>query len=108
VYAHQFTVFLPLTRRLSPAQELQIRALIEKEKPAHTQFELRKVQPRFRVGVQSTVGLDTAVGQYPRLILNECATLGYDSLLSRAPESPQNPTLQVGEKAHVGVNSIVG
>jgi phage tail-like protein len=107
-YAHRFTIFLPFTQRWSDADVQRIRMLIEREKPGHTQFELRHVHPRFRVGVQSTLGLDTVVGAYPQLVLNFCSTLGYDALLSRAPEVPQSPMLQVGQQAQVGVHSFVG
>ena len=32
-------------------------------KPAHTRYDLCLVEPRFRVGLQSTVGLDTIIEQ---------------------------------------------
>ena len=58
--------------------------------------------------MQSTLGLDTMVGAYPRLVLSQCATLGYDSLLSAAPEDQGPPILTVGEHAGVGLHTIVG
>lgn len=84
VYAHKFSVFIPATYTISELAERKLRYLIDQEKPAHTEYTLCKVEPRFRVGVQSTVGLDTQVGVYPRLVLNYCSTLGYDTLLSGA------------------------
>lgn len=81
VHAHKFSVFVPAARLRNEATERMLRHLIDTEKPAHTQFDLVKVEPRFRVGTQSTVGLDTQVGAYPLLVLNRCATLGYDTLL---------------------------
>ena len=105
LYAHRFSVFIP--RALSPPlKERQIRAVIEDQKPGHTQYTLEKVESRFRVGVQSTVGMDTLVGTYPRLVLNHCSTLGYDTILNSAPER-QTPALEVGRK-RVGVNTTVG
>jgi phage tail-like protein len=82
VQAHKFSVFIPASRLQSESIERLARHLIETEKPAHTQFELVKIEPRFRVGMQATVGLDTQVGAYPMMVLNHCATLNYDALLS--------------------------
>lgn len=38
------------------------RAIIDMEKPAHTYYELQEIQPIFRIGVNSTVGVDTLLG----------------------------------------------
>jgi phage tail-like protein len=105
LYAHRFSVFIP-TAQSPPQIERQIRAVIEDQKPGHTQYTLEKVESRFRVGVQSTVGMDTLVGAYPRLVLNYCSTLGYDTVLNSAPES-QTAAMEVGRR-RVGVNTTVG
>jgi phage tail-like protein len=105
LYAHRFSVFIP-TSQSPPIIERQIRAVIEDQKPGHTQYTLEKVESRFRVGVQSTVGMDTLVGAYPRLVLNHCSTLGYDTVLNSAPES-QTAAMEVGRR-RVGVNTTVG
>jgi phage tail-like protein len=42
-----------------------VRAVIDREKPAHTVCQLCIVQPRMRVGVQCRVGIDTVVGAPP-------------------------------------------
>ena len=41
----------------------RVRATIEREKPAHTVYELCVIEPKMRVGVQSRVGIDSIVGQ---------------------------------------------
>lgn len=101
-FAHRFSVFIPVTETRSD-RETQIRALIAAEKPSHTQYTLHKVEPRFRVGVQSTLGFNTLVGGYPRLVLNHCATLGYDAVLNSSPES-KTVGIQVGNR-RVGVTT---
>lgn len=108
VYAHKFSVFVQAGLIHSALIERMMRYLIEREKPAHTQFDLVKVEPRFRIGMQSTIGLDTQVGAYPNLVLNHCATLGYDTLLGCAPEEKGPATLKVGERSRVGVTAVVG
>jgi hypothetical protein len=44
---------------------------VEVQKPAHTVFQLRFVRPGVRIGCQSTVGVDTLVGDYPSEPLGE-------------------------------------
>jgi len=104
--AHRFTIFIPATQLHPPAKERQIRALIDAEKPGHTQYALNSVEPRLRVGVQSRLGMDTLVGSYPRLVLNHCSTLGSDAVLNSAPEAKTN-MMQVGDRRRIGVNSVV-
>src|SRR5664279_711570 len=38
-------------------------AIIELQKPAHTSFSLEVITPQFQIGVQSTIGVDTMLGQ---------------------------------------------
>jgi phage tail-like protein len=64
--AHRFAVFVPSAWVRTADHEQLVRRAIDAEKPAHTSYELCLVEPRLRVGVQSTVGLDTVVGAYPR------------------------------------------
>lgn len=107
VYAHKFSVFIPAALCRSELTERLLRRLIDLEKPSHTSYELCKVEPHLRIGIQSTVGLDTLVGDYPHLVLNYCSTLGYDTVLSAAPEERESETLKVGERSRVGVNTVV-
>ena len=60
--AHRFRVYVPSAWVRTAAQEALLRRAIEAQTPAHTSYELVLVAPRFRVGVQSTVALDTMVG----------------------------------------------
>lgn len=84
-----------------------LRYLIDREKPAHTSYTIRSVESRFRVGVQSTIGLDTTVGIYPQTVLNQCATLGCDTVLAAAPQ--QSTTgLRVAVRSRIGSNAVVG
>jgi len=54
---------------------------VEREKPAHTKANYCPVLPRMRVGVQSTLGVDTRIGETTPLLLGTTGTLGYDSIL---------------------------
>ena len=49
----------------TPEAEALLRRAIDIQKPAHTTYELVLVEPRFRIGDQSTIGLDTVIGAPP-------------------------------------------
>jgi phage tail-like protein len=86
-YAHGFRVYVPSAWVRGPDEEALLRRAIEAQRPAHTSYELVLVEPRFRVGVQSTVELDTVVGD-PVMPPLACpgddwsrGTLGFDTVL---------------------------
>lgn len=64
--AHRFTIVMP---RAFVRDEVQLEALLEAQKPAHTIAELRLVEPGFRIGRQSAIGVDTLIGSAPLLPL---------------------------------------
>ena len=64
-FAHRFRVFIPASWVKTEDDEQMLRRALDEEKPAHTKYELCLVEPRFRVGLQSTIGLDTIIGSYP-------------------------------------------
>lgn len=64
-YAHRFRVFVPAPWVSSPEDERMLRRALEAEKPAHTRYDLCLVEPRFCVGNQSSLGIDTIIGDYP-------------------------------------------
>lgn len=106
-HAHRFSIFVPAALSRDKTTQQLLGHLIDAEKPSHTDYELCPVEARFRVGVQSTVGLDTLIGEYPRMVLNECATLGYDTVLSGQDEkSPE--IVQVNHRNRIGINAVVG
>ena len=79
--ASQFTVLFLADPYGTGDTEQQISQVVEREKPVHTQAAICPMFPRFRIGVQSTVGTDSVVGGITYLTLNRLATLGYDSIL---------------------------
>jgi phage tail-like protein len=94
--AHKFSVSFPAGWLRTSADEAMLRRAIDAEKPAHTSYDLRLIEARFRVGDQSTVGVDTVVGENPvmRLGCGSCpdlppslppvGRLGYDTILGAA------------------------
>ena len=66
VYAHRFTVFVPAALVRTDRARKALDNLLRAESPAHTRWDLRYVEPRFRIGVQSMIGFDAVVGCVPQ------------------------------------------
>ena len=100
-HAHAFRIFVPAMLVRTAEAEAMLRRAIEMHKPAHATYELVLVEPRLRIGVQSTIELDTVIAAPPAGPL-PCATdtgapsrplhgrLGYDRALAsaRADDEP--------------------
>jgi phage tail-like protein len=103
-FAHRFRVFLPAAWVSHADDERMLRRALEEEKPAHASYDLCLVEARFRVGIQSTLGIDTVVGGLPQTRLR-CAAdieasapsrpaagrLGYDTVLAGVADDPRLP-----------------
>jgi phage tail-like protein len=63
--AHRFYVQIYCAELTRPGALDDARAVIEREKPAHTDYHLCVIQPRMRVGAQARVGIDTIVAKGP-------------------------------------------
>jgi phage tail-like protein len=100
--ANRFTVFFLADPYQASAVAARVRAIVERDKPAHTDATICPVLPRLRVGVQARVGVDTAVGAVSHLVLNRLATLGYDSILSCSREEQTLRALGSGRRPVVG------
>jgi phage tail-like protein len=116
-YAHRFRVFIPAAWAPTSTQEQTLRRALNQEKPAHTVYDLCLVEPRLRVGVQATVGIDTIIGAYPSARLACTASeqaspsraprhrLGYDTIL--ASRDRAEPRIRLGRDVRVGVNTCL-
>jgi hypothetical protein len=65
VHAHAFSVFVPARVRDCALERRALEQLLAREAPAHTRVDIQYVEPRFRVGVQATIGLDGVVARTP-------------------------------------------
>ena len=63
--AHYFCVKVYCAELTRPGALDDIRAVIDREKPAHVDYNLYVIEPRMRVGVQSQVGIDTVIANGP-------------------------------------------
>jgi hypothetical protein len=103
IYAHKFTVFVPSRFGENPGLKRALLNLLDAESPAHTEHFLQFVGPRFRIGFQSTIGLDSAVGRYPRGVQLGASVLGPASVLDSPPNQRGGPTLEIGVEARIGI-----
>jgi hypothetical protein len=101
--AHQFSVQV-YRGQLQCVETLpQVRAMIDREKPAHTAYHLCIVEPRMRVGFQARVGIDTIVAGAPA-----AGKLGDQTILGAEVALSGQPAGRIGERSQVGLTTRVG
>jgi phage tail-like protein len=60
--AHRFSVVLYAGDARDPSKVAKVREVLDREKPAHTAYQLCVVEPRMRIGQQARLGIDAVVG----------------------------------------------
>jgi phage tail-like protein len=101
--AHRFTVRLYQGGAYSEERRRAVEALLELEKPAHTEYLVCRVEPRLAIGMQSRVGVDAIVGgEPPPASLDEYALVGERLVLGGQPPG------RVGAAGGVGVTTRLG
>ncbi len=100
--AHRFAVRVYEADLEGPDGMDRVRAVLDREKPAHTTYHLCPIGPRARVGLQALVGIDTIVGGLPEPApLGQAAIDG--ALLALAGElAGSRPGVATGQSARVG------
>ncbi len=107
VNAHKFSLFIPLSYSDTEEKERTIRRIVELWKPAHTKYFLSKVEPKFRVGLQSMIGVDTIIGKYPVAILGDVSRLGKDSILGECIEERSAPVFVLNRNIRLNEETII-
>lgn len=107
VHAHKFSLIIPASYCDTEEKERTVRRIVELWKPAHTQFFLCKVEPKFRVGLQSLIGIDTIIGKYPIAILGQVSRLGKDSILGESVEERGVPTFILEKRVRLNAETII-
>jgi phage tail-like protein len=101
-YAHLFTVLAPAGCACDGEQRSRLRAAIDAEKPAHTDYHLCFVKPQMRVGFQARVGIDAIVADGPAPLHLDEDALGRSSYLAEAPGRGARTGARVGQNLIVG------
>jgi phage tail-like protein len=87
--AHQFCVQIYCAELTRPGALDAARAVLERERPAHTAYHLCVIEPRMRVGAQARIGIDAIVAEGPSP-MQTGLTLGLATLAAEAV--PCKPT----------------
>ena len=98
VYAHKLSLFVPAACARRPGLAQALQTLVASERPGHVETHLVFVEPRFRVGVQSMLGLDAVIGVRPDPTVLDTMRLGRGTVLAAAGQKPAEPE----PPAHVG------
>jgi phage tail-like protein len=101
--AHQFSVQVYRGQLQCPEDISNVRAVIAREKPAHTSYHLCVIEPRMRVGFQARVGIDAIVaGAAEAMTLSDEIALGEQTALGGESAG------QLGFDIRVGVTTRLG
>jgi phage tail-like protein len=101
--AHRFIVRVYRGQLRCAETETLARAVIEREKPAHTVYHLCVIEPKMRVGFQARVGIDAVVaGPVRPSRLDGEARLGKETALGGPAAG------RIGERSRVGISARVG
>ena len=60
--AYRFCVVVDAYRAADPQTVQEIARIVDREKPAHTDYRIDLIAPELRVGFQARIGIDTIVG----------------------------------------------
>ena len=110
VHANRISLFVPACVKSRPADERALRQLLATEVPAHVAADIQFVEPRFRVGVQAMVGLDSVIARTPQgVVLDPAAVrrnaLGRDTVLTGRGASAGALPARAGSIRVGGANS---
>jgi phage tail-like protein len=103
IYAHRLTVFLPAALLRSDARRTMVEHFIARELPAHVEAEFDYVEPRFRIGIQSSIGFDSVVGCWPAGVTLGTAELGRATVLEASPDqgAPPHRVVRLGQDSRL-------
>jgi phage tail-like protein len=103
--ANEFTVFFDCEPYQVACTQGNVSQVVEREKPAYTKAFYAPVFPRMRVGVQSTLGVDSRIGEYTPLMLGTTGTLDYDSILGCSRTEAQLMAQHATLRPQIDVNT---
>lgn len=106
-HSHRFTVFVPATGADDPTQRQALERVVALAKPAHTAHIIEYVYPRFRVGLQALIGVDSVVGRYPAGVIEGHGSLGSDTVLGLSAGEAMSATMRVGSHSRIGSTTVM-
>lgn len=110
--ANRFRLLFPASPYTAASQTASVQQVLAQQKPVHTEAVVVPILPRLRVGVQSTIGIDAAVGGVSYLVLSSTtvtnlSTLGYDTILGCSKPRREIESLGLAVTPRAGVNAVI-
>lgn len=84
-FAHRATLYVPIGEAFRDADQAALEAIVELAKPAHVEIDVRLMRPRFVIGCDLVLGVNTVIGRDTKPARTEEAVLGEEILLDRPP-----------------------
>jgi phage tail-like protein len=84
-FAHRCTLYVPVGDGFCDTDLASLEAIVELCKPAHVEADIRLMRPRFVVGCETVLGVNTVLGRFTRPARNDESVLGEDIRLSAPP-----------------------
>lgn len=103
--AHHFSVFVSAADVPDQARRETLRRAVDTERPAHADYDLCIVEPRMRLGLQSSLGVDSYVAGPPEPLALTGTVLGLNSYLGE--EAGERGASRVGQHARLGTETIL-
>jgi phage tail-like protein len=88
--AHRFCVGVYCSELTAADTLAKVRQVLDREKPAHTTYDLCVIEPSMRVGLQARVGIDAIVGRAGTPAAEIGLPLGSGVLAAKADECPKD------------------
>ncbi len=105
--AHHFVVRVYGAELPASGGVARVRTVIDREKPAHTTYDLCTIEATMRVGVQARIGIDAIVaGPLAATLLGDGWDMGKGSVLG-ASTADRRAEAQIGNGARVGIAASV-
>jgi phage tail-like protein len=98
--AYRFCVVVDGYRAHDNATRTEIARIVDRERPAHTDYRIEYIAPEIRVGLQARIGIDAIVGGDPPPLGLNPAELGFDTQL------PPSDVARVGEATLDGLLTL--
>lgn len=94
-FAHRATLYVPVSADYSDADQAALEEVAEAAKPAHVDLDIRLMRPRFVIGCDLLLGVNTVLGRDSGPVRLDSSILGEEILLAKAPFTP-TPGLRLG------------
>jgi hypothetical protein len=96
-FAHRATLYVPAGDGFADADLAALEAIVEMANPAHVEIDVRLMRPRFVIGCDLVLGVNTVLGRDKKPARMDEATLGEEILLDGPPRPfALNTGLRIG------------